>query len=48
MFCINCGAKVPDHAKFCIHCGAKIQETITEDQKEAENTTAEAVDPGHC
>jgi len=47
MFCINCGAKVPDHAKFCIHCGAKIQETITEDQKEAENTTAEAVDPGH-
>lgn len=24
MFCIYCGAKLPDQAKFCGNCGAKV------------------------
>lgn len=24
MFCINCGAKLPDNAKFCLECGSKV------------------------
>ena len=25
MFCMECGTKLPDHAKFCFHCGAKVE-----------------------
>ncbi len=24
MFCMQCGAKLPDNAKFCFQCGAKV------------------------
>lgn len=24
MFCMNCGAKLPDGAKFCMNCGFQI------------------------
>ena len=24
MFCMNCGKKLPDHAKFCFYCGEKV------------------------
>ena len=23
MYCINCGAQIPDNSKFCPHCGKK-------------------------
>jgi len=25
MYCINCGAQLPDHAKFCHNCGFKVE-----------------------
>ena len=28
MFCMNCGTKLPDHARFCFNCGAKIPEGL--------------------
>ena len=28
MFCMNCGAKLPDHAKFCVNCGAKVPDGL--------------------
>ena len=26
MFCMNCGTRLPDHARFCFNCGAKVPE----------------------
>lgn len=26
MFCMECGAKLPDHAKFCMNCGTRVGE----------------------
>ena len=28
MFCVNCGAQIPDGARFCTACGAKIEANI--------------------
>lgn len=28
MFCMNCGTKLPDHAKFCFNCGAKVPDGL--------------------
>lgn len=39
MFCMNCGTKLPDHAKFCFNCGAKVPE-LPADQLAAPEATA--------
>lgn len=28
MFCMNCGTKLPDHAKFCFNCGARVPDGL--------------------
>ena len=35
MFCMQCGEKLPDHAKFCLKCGAKIDGTPSEPQMDS-------------
>lgn len=27
MYCIECGAQIPDNSKFCSHCGKKQSES---------------------
>ncbi len=40
MYCIECGAQIPDNSKFCSHCGHKqtvgersLKEKVAEEQK---------------
>ena len=37
MFCMECGTKLPDHAKFCFHCGAKVETPDEPPTPEANN-----------
>lgn len=42
MFCMNCGTKLPDHAKFCYNCGAKIPENLGTAPSESPEPSAPA------
>ena len=42
MFCMNCGTKLPDHAKFCYNCGAKIPEKLGTATSESPEPSAPA------
>lgn len=37
MFCMECGTKLPEHAKFCFHCGAKVETPDEAPTPEANN-----------
>jgi uncharacterized membrane protein YvbJ len=44
MYCIECGAQIPDNSKFCSHCGKSqteaepsIKEKVEENNIEARN-----------
>lgn len=38
MFCMKCGAKLPDNAAFCMSCGNKIEYTIPATEEKAMDT----------
>ena len=40
MFCMHCGAKLPDHAKFCFQCGEKTEESSDRGEKKRDVTRA--------
>lgn len=43
MFCIHCGAKLPEQAKFCAQCGKKIELPETVQPPEAETDNSETI-----
>lgn len=46
MFCLHCGAKLPDHSKFCFQCGAKLDEVT--DKGAAQTTKQDAAAAAHA
>ena len=44
MFCLSCGAQIPDHAKFCRHCGASQDGLMPTDDQLARPASPAATD----
>lgn len=44
MFCMNCGTKLPDHAKFCFNCGAKVPDGLGDGEAASADTEGQVPD----
>lgn len=43
MFCVNCGAKLPDNVKFCTYCGQDMRGSSVENKPENAGVTLRIV-----